>query len=279
MGKAYFIKNKILCYLLFILGMSIFPACRVIAPVVVEKEFFTGDYIYEMLVENQAGVETYSVSRMMIRIKDNEDEMNLRGSVRIKRDSAVLISVNAFAGIEAVRLLFTTDSVKMIDRINNKYFLGSYEESKGFIPFNVSYDMIQSIFFASPAEFVHDIDDVLAGGREYYFEDQLLTIRYPDLAMTEWNGPVSTDNVQFVLDRDFLARSVDFHSRRNNTYASIKYNSYYKSEDYFLPDDINFYFISHNLPFHAHLRLNRIEINNELNFPFNIPLRYSPVNR
>lgn len=267
-------------YLLIIVaaGAGFLSSCRSLGPVVTDEVMLTGDDIYSKMNTNLPDVKTYSASRMMINIIDDNREMNLRGSVRIKRDSAILISVNAFAGIEAVRLLFTPDSVKMIDRINRSFFSGNYEESRRFIPYALNLEILQNIFFASPLKFSDEIYRLEGSNEEYEFDEQLLNLRFsvdtPGMPPADENN----DIVQIVLDSEFLTRKVDFYSDRNDVFASLQYNSYLKLTEHVLPDEINLSFVSHNIPLKAGLRLRGIEINEPVEFPFNIPSGYSRLN-
>jgi hypothetical protein len=254
-------------------------SCRSIAPVTTSERHYTGDHIHKMLTNNLLEFETYSAGRLTVNIIDNGEELNVRGNVRIQKDSAILISIHAFAGIEAARFLFTVDSVKMIDRINNKYFAGSYQESQKLIPFGVNFEILQNIFFASPFTFGNVIDILEGSNEKYMVDNELITLRFSANEFLTGNSNPSGDVLQFVIDRNFLTRSVDFHSRVNNVFASLKYNSFSKLDGFLFPDDISLNFISHNLPFHANLQLNRIEVNKPVNFSFNIPSRYSPLNQ
>jgi hypothetical protein len=46
---------------------------------------------------------------------------DVNANIRMQRDSAIWISVNAVLGIEALRALITRDSVKLIDKLNKTY--------------------------------------------------------------------------------------------------------------------------------------------------------------
>ncbi|MFO7525463.1 MAG: DUF4292 domain-containing protein [Ignavibacteriaceae bacterium] len=277
----YFVRvGYSLFYLVAIIvaGNLFLNSCRSISPVATTKVRITGDDIYRMTSRNHSDINTYSASRMIINIIDDDQEINLRGSVRIKWDSAILVSVNAFAGIEAARFLFTADSVKMIDRINRSYFAGNYDESRRFIPYALNYDILQSVFFASPFSFTDEMNGLEGSNENYEFNDQHLKLRFSINGSAMATGQENKDNLQIILDRDFLTRSVDFHSERNNVFASLKYNSFSEIPGYNLPDDISLTFVSHNLPLIAGLRLSGIEINKPVRFPFNIPSGYSRLN-
>ena len=52
---------------------------------------------------------------------DDGKKYDVNASVRMFRDSAIWISANAILGIEAMRVLITRDSVKLLDKLNKIY--------------------------------------------------------------------------------------------------------------------------------------------------------------
>ncbi len=73
-------------------------------------------------------------------------EMSSRVDVRMVRDSAFLLSVQPFLGIEVFRVEFNTDSVKVIDRMNKRYVAESYEGLKGETPVTFNFYNLQAMF-------------------------------------------------------------------------------------------------------------------------------------
>lgn len=70
--------------------------------------------------------------------------------VRMQRDSAIWISVNAVLGIEAMRVLITKDSVKLIDKLNKTYMARSvdYLQEVTSLPLNLS--ILQDLLVGNP---------------------------------------------------------------------------------------------------------------------------------
>jgi hypothetical protein len=272
-------RNNIFFYLITVLFISVvLQSCRTISSVTERREYYSGQDIYENLLLNRAEMDTYSAGRLIVRINDNGEEISFRGSVRIKRDSAILLSINAIAGIEAARLLFTPDSIKMIDRINNNYFLGNYLDAERIFPFTLDYNIIQSIFLASPERIIEEFDILSDRRRRYSFEDDLIKIRASGNVLSGSKViDAKSDELQILIDRDFLTRGVEYHSGKDNIFASLRYNTFNKTGRYLLPDDISLNFVSHNLPFYANVKLSRLEVDKDLTFPFNIPSKYTRV--
>ncbi len=52
---------------------------------------------------------------------DDGKKYNVNATIRMYKDSAIWISANAILGIEAMRVLVTKDSVKLLDKLNKTY--------------------------------------------------------------------------------------------------------------------------------------------------------------
>lgn len=60
-------------------------------------------------------------------IKIKKQSNSFKATLRVRADSAIWMSISPALGIEVFRLLCTVDSVKYVDKINNRYFLGDYK--------------------------------------------------------------------------------------------------------------------------------------------------------
>src|SRR4029453_6343563 len=62
-----------------------------------------------------------------IEFNSADNSTSLSFHMRMKRDSAIWLSVSPLLGIEAVRILLTRDSVKALDKLNNIYYSDGYD--------------------------------------------------------------------------------------------------------------------------------------------------------
>ncbi len=76
---------------------------------------------------------------------EGEKSMEIKGLMKIKRDSFIWISIRPALGIELARILLTTDSVKIVDRINQEYFLGDYSFFEKKMNVKLNYSLVQAI--------------------------------------------------------------------------------------------------------------------------------------
>ncbi len=63
----------------------------------------------------------YLILKSKINIKTKDHNINATANIRMKKDSVIWISVTPGMGIEIIRSIITPDSVKLINRLENKY--------------------------------------------------------------------------------------------------------------------------------------------------------------
>ena len=78
-----------------------------------------------------------------------DDNKSFNVTLRIKNDSAIWISINALLGVEAARVLITKDSLKLIDRIHNKFAIADYDYLSDILRIKVDYKTIEQILLGN----------------------------------------------------------------------------------------------------------------------------------
>lgn len=115
------------CFLFGFLIVFLF-SCRSVKETVVEKEVMniSEGKLYKNLELNELDYRTLYAKKVDVSIDINGKRNNLKGILKIERDSFIWMSVTAPLGIEIARVLLTRDSVKFVDSYNKKYLLTDY---------------------------------------------------------------------------------------------------------------------------------------------------------
>jgi hypothetical protein len=126
-----------------------------VATVETRTDFKSSKVLSERLVENEF---TYQWLTSKFNAETNVDgkSTSFTVSVRAKKDSALWMSISPALGIEVARLLATQDSVKFIDRLNNKYFKGDYNYISQLLHTDLDFDMLQSLLLGNSVSFDHE---------------------------------------------------------------------------------------------------------------------------
>lgn len=234
------------------------------------------DYLMAHLKEKEFVFESIE-ARANIAYKQNRKHLDFKAQIRIIKDSVIWISFNQDLGIEVARMMITQDSVKFIDRFNKTYLLTDYEYIDKFLNTNVDFGMLQSIILGNDfeyyemAEFKASID-----GGQY----RLSTTGRSKLKKYVRNS----SDAQRVLLQSIWLNPQSFkitHIRlkeltRDSKKLEAAYSDFKTFNDQLFPTKIK-YAIDVAEPMEVTVDYNKIELNQQMSFPFKIPAKYEPA--
>jgi hypothetical protein len=117
-----------------------FKNSKALSKYVKENEF---DFVWVMA---KANVETL--------IDGKEENFDIR--VNIRKDSAMLITIQYLLGIQVAKILITRDSVKVRVDVKKQYFKGDFNYINDMLNADLDYDVLQAVLFGNSAEFYED---------------------------------------------------------------------------------------------------------------------------
>jgi hypothetical protein len=92
-------------------------------------------------------------------------------SLRMAEDSLIWLSITPGLGIEVMRVLFTTDSLMFVDKINKNYASLSYDQTGNLIGAPINFKMVQAIILGNTLPIpVNNIIPDSAGGKPLVYK-------------------------------------------------------------------------------------------------------------
>lgn len=142
------------------------------APKEVEKiklEHHTTKELLEHLETNELKFESLS-TKAEITYTD-EKSTSFKANLRIRKDSAIWLSITPALGIEMARVLITTDSVLFMDRIHNKYFAGDFAFINKMFDVDLDYSMLEALLVGNSIDFEKNekIRTSIDRKKDYYY--------------------------------------------------------------------------------------------------------------
>jgi hypothetical protein len=116
---------------------------------------YGADYLFTKLKENELKFDWFSAKFSLDLIIDKK-KTSVTGQVRMKKDSAIWVTLSPALGIEMARLLITTDSIKFINRINKSFFTGDYTKVNTYLDANIDYDVLQTLLLGNDLTFYEE---------------------------------------------------------------------------------------------------------------------------
>lgn len=81
---------------------------------------------------------------------------SFKAHLRIKKDSAIWMSITPLLGIEMARILITKDSIKFMNRVNKEYFIGDFSYTNKHFGSDLDYQMLQALLVGNSLDFDGD---------------------------------------------------------------------------------------------------------------------------
>ncbi|MDO9153698.1 MAG: DUF4292 domain-containing protein [Paludibacter sp.] len=133
-------------FLFFLILITFVVSCKTTRNIA--KKEVTTDTI-NTLIKNvqltQPVFKTANVSKMGLIINFNSRKINVAASCKIKKDSAIFVSVQPMFGIELFKAEITPDSILIFDKMNRTLYAVSYTYLKSKLGINVNYFNIQAL--------------------------------------------------------------------------------------------------------------------------------------
>lgn len=83
------------------------------------------------------------------KIETQNKNIRFKANLRMKKDSVIWVSVKPGMGFEAIRLMVTPDSVKMMNRLKRTYIKEEYPAIKALIGIDIPFDVFQDIIIGN----------------------------------------------------------------------------------------------------------------------------------
>ncbi|MCK5823172.1 MAG: DUF4292 domain-containing protein [Bacteroidales bacterium] len=269
-------KVNILLYFLIIL---IFYSCGV-SKIVRRNKIKNIDLeeIYSEVKSNELDYNSYSIKySAKINLKGSENSVN--GILRIKKDSAIWISVSPGFGVELMRLLATPDSVKLLNKLNNTYFVGDYTYLNKIFNFQFDYYSLQSIltnsFFAYNSNnetnpiinFTSKIDS-----NKYFLQSLPKNANNKEIL----SKPQVMQQIT-ILPNEYKILKIFLFDYIKNRAVQVNYSNFIEINEKKFPKNLNFSFNTSKNKSQINLKYNKIVINKQIKMPFKISTKYLPI--
>ncbi len=198
----------ICCSVILFLGSCHTPAS--ITKTAAESDILAStrsEAVIDSMKKNAFSFDWFS-GKSKVSIARGNDKMEVTASFRIKNDSAIWISISPALGLEVARVLLTKDSIRVIDRLNNRYYSRDYSFFKSYTTLPVTLEIIQDLIEGQPL-FTKDKDF------SFYKNDSTYDLKSEDSSISN----------SFVLNRDFRILNQKIHAD-SSTAISIFLDQY-----------------------------------------------------
>lgn len=244
--------------------------------------------LYNTIIDSSLNYNTLFVKRFSASYSDNKEKKSFKGSIKIKKDSLIWISITApVGGMEVIRLMIEKDSIKVIDRLKKKYLLTSYDFLKEKLHVDFKFETIQAIITNSLFETINDERDkafirsfnARIIDNEYVFTSEKSRKIDRKIRKEKLEKLVGFSYQKIHIDpalmriKDIFVK--DFDELRN---ISISYRNFSDFGGQKFPRNLNFKAIDRTHSLFCKVKFNRLSFDDDLKFSFKISDKYERIN-
>ncbi len=202
--------------------------------------------------------ETYTqINRYSAEYHGVQEQNSFRGFVRIAQDSLLMLSVSPMVGGEAMRVLLSADSSKMINRVDDTYSVSSYSAAQQMIP--LSYELLQSVLAYHFSEDVTNDYALSVQDKMYALEDKGDAANY----------------TLILVDGNYMVRKLLYKDFKNNSVINVVYNTFFEgSNGKLFPQNLEITIKNKSEVAVLRLTVKRVEFTSKLSFPFRVSSKY-----
>jgi hypothetical protein len=249
------------------------PQKKIIKEPIKEKG---ADFLFQQLKKNEFQFDYLNIKFSAdFDYKKNSNSVN--GTMRIRKDSAIWMSVTPALGLEAFRLLITQDSVKMLNRLDNTYFTGSFKYLNKMLSTNIDFDMLQAlltgndfslyqgdVFKANVDNKLYKLSTVGRGKLKKYIATTEDSLRL--LMQDIWLDP-ETYKISKVMLKEL----------KENQKLEANYSDFQKVDSLSFPHSMNFDLSNPNEKIVINIDMNKVSKDGPREFPFNVGSKYKKI--
>ena len=265
-------------FILFSLtSLLLFSACspaRKIMKAPLKEE--GSDFLFRKLKEKELKFDWFS-AKFSAEYANKGKKNSFSGQIRIRKDSLIWISLTPMLGIEAIRLMISQDSVKLINRLNDTYFIGDYEYVNRFLNTNIDYDLLQSILLGNDLEYYEGSKfraSIDRGEYKLSTSERLKLRKF--VRNNQENLKVFIQNI-WLDPENFKITHIDVKEiRRDNIKLESNYSNFEQVGEQLFPRKMKYVIWAENT-IKVNADFSKMVVNVPMQFPFKIPASYLPV--
>ncbi len=259
MNRKYFVA-----YLLII---AVFSSCSTLRKhTVIKMRHISKKELFNFATVKNPSFDNISIKYAASFEKGNV-ENSFNGTIRILRDSAIWVTINAALGIEVARALFEKDSLRLINFHEKVYYFGNYHNTKNVIGSELDFNILQNILTSTlllPDEYQPtNIDETIVENEVGEFE---VNERFKDF----------TSNLR-IDSQSYKIKEIKIVKALSPITITVSYDRYITIDDRIFPQSIIIRTKDSQSKSVLNLVYNKITLDKEIKIPFRVPNRFETV--
>ena len=262
--KQSFFKS--LCILItFSVFLLLLSACKVKRNLMTSSETIsqtseTSKTDLNSIIDHQAQFSTFTTkASTSLNLNGKQNDVTL--NIRIKKGEKIWVSITAIAGIEVARVIFTPDSIQILDRLNEQFLNKSFNFIRGFTHEKIDYQTLEALLVGDCPPFALN-------------DSSKLVVTNDSISLI---GKQQNLNYNLQFTKQFKTCDFSLSDNFGQNRLVVNTSVFEGISNQLFPSNLKIDAFSNNNELKAVMFYQKTEINIPLEFPFNVPKRFSVI--
>jgi len=201
-------------------------------------------------------------------------KQSFTANIRMKKDSIIWVSVSPFLGIEMMRIIITQDSAKILNRLENTYFLTDNNYLKTLLKADVDFNMLQAVLTGNDfPHFENGVFDIKRKENTYCLE----TKKRSKLRNIYNNSHLTINQVIYLDAETYKINKNNFNDIEEKYKFDAVYSDYKTIENQLFPYKVDCKITTGNKSSEISVEYSKINLTADFSYPFVIPDKYTKM--
>jgi hypothetical protein len=215
---------------------------------------------FSKIEANQAKFVTFS-TKAATNLSINDKNYDVTLNIRIKKGEAIWASVTYIAGVEVARAMITPDSLKIMDRINNEYIKKSFNYLHKFSNDEIDYNALEAVLVGNCLPFALK-------------NNSTINLKNGNITVT---GQTNQMIYQIGLNQSLKPQSTLLVSDVNQQKLAVDVTAFQEILNQLFAKTISLSSVAKDKSVKLVMDYDKTQINQPVDFPFNVPKRFSVI--
>ncbi|MDR1698247.1 MAG: DUF4292 domain-containing protein [Prevotellaceae bacterium] len=224
----------------------------------------------EQILKHQPEFQTMNASRISLGVRFGKESHNVRGSLKMYRDSVIQVSIQPLPGVELFRAQLTPGGIVLLDRLNSEFLQTDYDFIRTRFGVEADFYTLQSLLS----------NQLFLAGRQYLYSSDFEYFRlnpFPDGYMLEAKSGDFKFDHEFTANRSFRIEQATLTDRQNPYFIKFEFQGFEEYENVIFPSKINVVLFNGQTSNFMNITLNSVDFNKPVNVSFAIPKKYKEI--
>jgi hypothetical protein len=213
-----------------------------------------------VIKSRQVNFNTFS-GRASTKLDINGDNNDVTLNIRINKDKKIWVSITALLGIEVARAVITPDSIKVINKLQGLYFKKPFSFIYQYASRQVNYKTIEALLVGNAMP-------------ETLTERSSIT---SDMGNVTLSGNLDELIYSVMLGTNMRVTQFNLANTGAGQALLVTNGAFIQAANRLIPSQIAILSTIQDKKIQANLRYTKVDFDQQLEYPFNIPERYTPA--